>query len=480
MPFYKSLYLPFTLLLLLGLGSCQVLKPAEMPAASPVPASFTGGTDTASISRLPWKEFFGDPYLVNLIDASLQSNPDLLVATQRIEQAQASVWLSRGALLPAVSAVTSAGVRKFGDYTIDGVGNYDTNLSEHVGRDRRIPNPTPDFFVGLQSAWEVDLWGKLRTRRKAAYARFLATEKGRHLVTTSLIAEVASRYYELLALDNELETIRKNIGLQEKAVQMINVLKLGAQASELAVQQFRAQLLNTRHLEVQKQRQIMAIENQLNQLLGRFPQPIERGKPIREQDLPDELTAGIPADMLRRRPDIQQAELGLVAARADVQAARAAFFPSLTLSASTGFNAFNHTLLFRPESMAYNLLSGLAAPLWNQRQLRANLRGTTAGSVEAFHTYQKAVLAGYQEVVTSLRNIENLEKETSLKEEEVQALTQAVAASDKLFLAGFASYLEVITAQKSVLQAELQLTEARKDQFLSVVELYRALGGGWE
>ncbi|WP_285547246.1 TolC family protein, partial [Dyadobacter frigoris] len=163
-----------------------------------------------------------------------------------IEMAKTNILLAKGALLPAVNAEISGGGRKFGDYTMDGVGNYDTNFSENINSDRRLPAPfMPDYFVGFRSTWEVDIWGKLRTQRKAAYTRFLATQKGRNLVVTSLIAQVSRLYYELLAMDSELTIIQKNITLQQSAVENIKIQKEGGRANELGVRQFTAQLLNT-------------------------------------------------------------------------------------------------------------------------------------------------------------------------------------------------------------------------------------------
>ena len=462
------------------LTGCNLLKPVDHPAAVQAPPSYLVSTDSASVGTIRWRDFFSDPLLVNLLDTALQQNLDLRIALQRIEAARTEVWLRRAALFPAVEAEVSGGVRRYGDYTMDGVGNYDTNFSDRIDEDRRIPNPVPDYFVGLRSAWEVDLWGKLRNQREAAYARFLATEKGRQLVLTQLIAEVATRYYELLALDNELDILQKNIQLQQSAVETITIQKQGGRATELAVRQFRAQLLNTQGLEAQKTQEIIEIENQLNLLLGRFSQPIRRGAPIRQQVLPADVKAGIPSVSLRRRPDVQQAELELLATRSDLQAARVAFLPSLTITAHSGFNAFKSALLLSPGSAAYGVLAGLSAPLINRRALKAGQRRAETTSQEALYNYNKTLLTGYQEVVTNLRKLENLGRADTLKEQEVEELQQAVAASNDLFIAGYATYLEVITAQKTVLEAELDLTRIQKEQFSALIALYRSLGGGWE
>ncbi len=450
------------------ISSCKVAQTPDLPPTTPLPSTFTEVTDSSSIGDIEWKNFFKDTFLVRLIDTALNHNPDLLIAIQRIEMARSNVLIRKGALLPSVNGLATADV-----------GRMNANLIRN-GADQSTPNLNQEYFVGLQSTWEIDLWGKLRNRKKAAYTRLLASEKGQHLVTTTLVADLSRLYYELLGLDSELEIIRSNVELQEIALEMIEIQKAGGRATELAVQQFSAQLLSTKALEAEKKQQIVEVENQINFLLGRFPQPIERGSSIREQNLPPELEVGIPADMLRRRPDIQQAELALLASGADVEAARAAFFPSLTLSPYLGFNAIRASTLVKPEALALGALAGLSAPLFNMNRIKANYNRSIAMQMESYHTYQRTILNGYQEVISSLKRIENYSDVYDYKEEEVEVLIKAVNTSNDLFMAGYASYLEVITAQKSVLEAELGSISARKEIFLSIVDLYKALGGGWK
>ena len=473
-------YHPLLLVFLLILCGCKVAQ-VNLPQAQPIPQTFTGSADTVSIGTLPLKEFFNDPHLISLIDTALQKNFDLRVAVQRIEMARANLRLGKGALLPSVNAVASAGADKYGEYTLNGVGNYDTNLSENIGPDRRIPtDPTPDYFLGLRSSWEVDIWGKLRNGKKAAFARLLASEKGQQLITTSLVAEVASLYYELLALDYQLDIVRKNIIFQQTVVELITIQKEGGRTTELAVQQSTAQLLNTRALEVKIQQEIIALENTLNFLLGRFPQPIQRENTLLSQAIPSVVSAGVPSAMLRHRPDIQQAELELEAAKADLQAARAAFFPSLTITSYAGFNAFKSGLLFDPGSLALGVLGGLSAPIFSHNRIQSQYKRSSAENIAAVYAYQKAIVNGFREVATGLKSIENLNLMYNLKNQEVTVLRNAVTTANDLFVAGYASYLEVITAQRNVLEAELGLANTRKEQFLSIIDLYRALGGGWQ
>lgn len=464
----------------LSVTSCKLTQPVEQHEKIKTPGTFAGQSDSTGIGSIQWKTFFNDRHLAALIDTALQNNLDLKMAVQRIEAARAGITAAQGNLLPVVTGDVSGGGRKFGDYTMDGVGNYDTNFSNNLDDDRRLPAPfMPDYFVGLRSSWEVDIWGKLKNQKKAAYQRLLASEKGRHAVITGLIAEIARAYYELLALDAELDIIRKNIALQESAVETVKIQKEAGRANELAVRQLTAQLLNTRSLEFEVKQQIVEIENNVNLLAGRFPQPITRNTAL-NQTMPPSVSAGVPAQMLRRRPDVQQAQLDLLANYSEQQAAQLAFLPSLNITAFLGFNAFSSNLLFSSGSLAYSALGGLTAPLINRKALKANQKRAEAASLEALYAYNKTVLNGFREVSTSLKKLENTRQIGDLKRQEVEVLQQAVATSKDLFLTGYASYLEVITAQRSVLQEELNLTNVQKEQFLALVELYRALGGGWE
>lgn len=477
---YKRLSPLLLAALLISVSGCKLTQPVEQHTRINTPETFAGKVDSMGIGAIQWKTFFTDRHLVALIDTALQNNLDLKMAVQRIEIARAVITAAHGALLPTISGDVSGGGRKFGDYTMDGVGNYDTNFSGNIDNDRRLPAPfMPDYFLGLRSTWEVDIWGKLKSQKKAAYNRFLASEKGRQAIVTGLIAEIARDYYELMALDTELDIIRKNIALQESAVETIKIQKEAGRANELGVRQLTAQLLNTRALEYEVAQKIIETENSVNLLTGRFSQRVTRGTTL-EQTMPTSISAGVPAHMLRRRPDIQQAQLDLLANYSDQQAAQLAFLPSLNITAFLGFNAFKSNLLFSSGSLAYSALGGLTAPLVNRKALKANQKRTEAASLEALYAYNKSVLNGFREVNTSLKKLENTKQISDLKKQEVEVLQQAVATSKDLFLTGYASYLEVITAQRSVLQEELNLTNVQKEQFLALIDLYRALGGGWE
>lgn len=462
------------------LCSCATHKP-EYPDLRQVPQSYTGNTDTTStIARVPIRSFFQDSLLLHLLDEAVRENLDLKKAYQRIEMSRAQLRAAKGAFFPSLNGVATAGQRRFGDYTMDGIGNYDTNFSDNISEDQRIPERLPDYFLGLQSSWEIDIWGKLKNAKRAAAARLLASEQGRRWIMTLVVSDVASLYYDLLSLDNEMAIVNKNIVLQERAVEVVQVQKLAGRANELGVRQLMAQLRNTQTLRAQLQQEIVETENELNLMLGRYPRTIERGSPIMEQPLPGSLHAGVPAQMLARRPDVQAAAYSLLAAKADANAAHAAFFPALTLSASVGLQSFDASRLFNAGSLAYSVLGGLTAPILNRNQIKSQFRVASAAGMEAFYEYQQASLDAYRDVMNNLSRLHNYDSMSRYKAQELNDLNLAVNASNDLFATGFATYLEVITAQRGVLEAELALAHIRRDQFKAVIGLYRAVGGGWE
>jgi NodT family efflux transporter outer membrane factor (OMF) lipoprotein len=392
----------------------------------------------------------------------------------------AVLMAAKHAWLPAASINASAGVDKYGKYTLNGVGNFDTNLSPNISKDQRIPDPTPDLFLGLRSSWEIDMWGKLKDRKRSALMHFLASAEGERLVTTLLVAEVASHYYELIALDSVLAILQKNIDLQESALSTVSIQMEAGRATLLAKQQFQAQLLDTRSRQYTTRQRLLEVESQLNYLLGRFPQPVPRAKQLVVDTLAAAWKPGVPSRLLVNRPDIRQAELELGAAKADISAARKAFLPSLNITPYAGYNAFKAGLLLDPGSFAYGVLGNLTAPLFNQKQLSAQYQMTHAGAKIAWNNYQQQILQAYQEVAVALGNINNQQEVYKLKSEEVGVLQNAVSTANDLFLGGYASYLEIITAQKSVLEAELSLIQARREMLAGTVQLYQALGGGWK
>jgi outer membrane protein TolC len=282
-------------------------------------------------------------------------------------------------------------------------------------------------------------------------------------------------------LDNELDIIRQTLQKQQEALEVIKVQKEAGRANELAVQQFNAQLLNTKVLETQALQQITETENRINFLLGRYPQPVARNKEMLFQAVPEQIAAGLPSQLLANRPDVREAEYQIEASKFDVKAARAAFFPNFTITAALGFQAFNPEFLFQsPASLAYSLMGTLVAPLINRNALKAQFNTAKANQLTAMYNYQNTILKAYVEVANTLSNIRNLQKVHSLKEQQSRVLENSVEASGELYKTARATYLEVLIAQQSALLANLELIEAIKRQRLSTVTIYKALGGGWK
>lgn len=465
-----------------ALGSVTVallgcaLEPSRAPE-QPLPPSFeVAGTLGTSTGQLPWRSYFRDPRLVALIDEGLQNNLDLAIAMQRIEQTRAAATMATGALLPRVDAVLGAGVRKFGLYTMDGAGNATTDITPG----RTVPTNLPDFSLGVQASWEADVWGQLRNRKKAAKARLLASIEGAHVVQTLLIADIATAWYELQALDHVREVIERSIATQERALEVVRLQVAAGRTTQLAVQQFEAQLFETRALLVELSQQEQELEIALNVLLGRFPQSIERSAPLSFDPLP-EVAQGLPSELLQLRPDVRQAELEVEAAKLELRAARAEFFPSVNLSASLGLQAFNPAYLFRlPESLAYSVAGGLVAPLVNRKAIRAQFEWADAAQLEALYNYQKVVLSAFADASATLAGLAASDEIVVLKQEQQAAVEGSVATAELLFRTGKASYLEVLLAQQAALDVDLDLIDAWRKQRLTSVLVYKALGGGWQ
>ena len=442
-----------------------------------MPQSFTELKDSTNSADIKWKDFFGDKDLIILIDTALKNNLDVLMTLQKIEIARNDLRLTKGAMLPTVNSNFAYLQRKFGYYTMDDAGNRTTEITPG----QIIPTNLPDYFIGLQTNWEIDIWGKLRNKKKASFSRYLSSVEGTNLVLTNLVSEIAIAYYELVALDNELDIIRETIKLQQDALEIIKIQKDAGVANELAVKQFEAEVLSSQGLEFETLQQIAENENKLNFLLGRFPQPIVREKANFTNQIPTQIKAGIPSQLLKNRPDIKQAEFELLATKFDVRAAKAAFYPSFNITGSLGFQAFNTAFLFTsPQSLAYNLLGSLTTPLLNRSAIKNQFKNAKANQIEAMYSYQKTILNGYVEVSNEISNIKNLEQIHDRKTKEVEALTQSIDLSNDLFKSGRATYFEVLMIQNRSLRSKLELINTKKRQYNATVNIYKALGGGWK
>lgn len=474
--FKRRIHLCIALSSSLAVGSCTAPVVVQRTENRSVPQAYAGSGDTTNIAAVQWRQFFTDPYLVNLIDTALVRNQELMMTLQEIEIARNEVRIRKGALLPTVGARAGTGIEKVGRYTSQGAGDAATEITPG----QEIPDPLGDFMVGLYANWEVDIWKKLRTAKKAALTRYLATIEGKNFVRTSLVAEVASTYYELLALDNQLAIVKQNIALQQNALDIIKVQKEAARATELAVQKFNAEVLKSQSLEYDIQQQIQEAENRINLLLARFPQEIPRDKANFLTLLPPPVHSGIPSQLLSNRPDIRQAELQLAAAKLDVKVARAEFYPSLDISAGAGLQAFKPSYLTNfPESLIFSLAGELAGPLINRNAIKAEFYMANARQVSAMYNYEKTIVSAYLDVATHLSKISNLEKSYDLKSKQVEALSRSIDIAGDLFKSARADYFEVLMTQRDALEARLELVETKKEQLNAAVTVYKDLGGGW-
>lgn len=441
------------------------------------PASYNDSQDTTNTGKVQWKEFFTDPYLVALIDTALQNNQELNITRLEIEIARNEIRARKGEYLPFIGLRGGAALDKVGRYTSKGSSEATTDIKPG----KETPDPLPDYILGAFATWEVDIWHKLRNAKKAAVSRYLSSVEGRNFMVTNLIAEVANSYYELLALDNQLDIIKQNIEIQSNALEVVRMQKQAARVTELAVRRFEAQVLNTRSVQFNIQQQIIETENRINFLIGRYPQPIQRNALNFNALVPATIYAGIPSQLLENRPDIKQAEFDLAAAKLDVKSAKANFYPSLGISAGIGFNAFNPSYLLRtPESLIYSLAGDLTAPLINRNAIKAMYYNASARQIQAIYNYERTLLNAYVEVANQVSKISNLEKSYDLKEKEVEALTTSITISTNLFGSARADYMEVLLTQRDAQESKFELIETKMQQMNAMVNIYRALGGGWK
>ncbi|HEY6163005.1 MAG TPA: efflux transporter outer membrane subunit [Bacteroidia bacterium] len=466
----------FVIASLVLFAGCKLFDPVKNNDAPKMPQSYSGSQDTTNSADIKWRDFFADKNLVSLIDTALKNNFDMLIALQDIQVARNELRMRSGMLFPTVEGHVEVGQEKVGHYTSQGAGD----ASAYITPGNIVPEHLNDFTFGLYATWEVDIWKKLRNAKKASYTRYLASMEGRNFVITNLVAEICNDYYELLSLDNQLDVIRETIKLQQNALEIVRIQKEASVVSELAVKKFEAEVLNSQSREYDVLQQIKETENRINFLLGRFPQPVIRDKSTFMTQTLQQVKGGVPSQLLANRPDIKQTELELFATKCDVKVAQAEFYPSFNITGSLGFDAFKTAyLLTTPESFMYSVVGGLVGPLINRNAIKAEFNKAKAYQLEALYNYQKTILNAYMEVSNELSNIDNLGKLVDLKNKEVETLVKSIDISNDLFKSARADYFEVLMTQRDALESKLELLEWRKQQYQAMVNLYRALGGGW-
>jgi HAE1 family hydrophobic/amphiphilic exporter-1 len=474
-----------SVILLFLVASCSVPKTAAQKEISPELGSQTGQVlkDTISIATLPWKEVFTDSQLISLIDSAMLYNMDVRKAIHRIEMAQANFRFRKSALYPSLDAAVEGGLRKYGHYTESGIGNYDSNFSENLTDDEKLPEPfVPDYFVGVRSSWELDLWGKLRNRREAAFLQLMSESELKRLIETELISSIASAYYELISLDEKVKVYGENIKLHERALEIIEAQKEAGRADELAVQQFKSLLSESKANRAHAEQEILAYEHQINTLLGRVYQPIARSSNvIGSEMLFQDLSVGNLDDLLNNRLDIRKAGMDMKADYHELESSRLAFLPTVAISPHLGLQSFSLVKLFSlDKSVTYGLFGGITMPIFRQRELKSEYERMKASYGISFLEYEKTVLNAVNEVSLALTTQDAIENRSVHVKDQVVALESSIGAAEELFIAGRVTYLDIITAQKGLIEAQVTDVEINKEKMLNQVVLYKALGGGWQ
>jgi multidrug efflux system outer membrane protein len=461
--------IPACLMTILGLlAACTVGPDYRRPDVT-LPAAYRGPdvgapAAAASFGDLAWWQLFQDPDLQALIRTALAANYDLRIAVTRILQAQSQVTIARAPQFPTVNAQADAPYTGY-------VGN---------SRPEQIPAQTFTPEGGITLGWELDLWGKFRRATEGARAELLASEDFREGVVITLIAQVAQAYFDLRTLDLDLEISRRTVTSRQQSVDLVSARLEGGVAGILDLQQAETLLYGATKAIPDIERQIEQTENFISILLGKDPGPIKRGRPLTQQLAPPAVPAGLPSDLLTRRPDIRQAEQQLVAANAQIGVAKAQLFPQVTIS---GFAGVGGTVIsgqtFGPLGI-FSALPVVTLPIFNAGALSAGVDLADAQTQQAVLQYQQTILQALREVSDGLVEIRKRQEFRVQQELLTKTLADASQVAQLRYEGGVSSYLEVLDTERQYFQAELDLTLAQRDELKAIVTLYRALGGGWQ
>ena len=463
---------PFYIILLFLLSACVVGKNYERPPVE-LPQQFSNNTASSdsSIAGMQWRRFFKDTILLNLIDSALKGNYDLQLAMKRIDEAEAYVKQARANYLPTVTAEATASSSIPSKNSLNG-----KSLESFIGQKH-----IEDYTISIAASWEADVWGKIKRQKEVAIANILQSYEGARTVQTTLVANLANGYFNLLALDKQLSITRRNLLLSDTLVRMMILLKGAGQVTQLAVEQTDVQRQAAALLVPEFEQQIVIQENEIRILCGQLPAPIVRADSLSNPLMQDSLSTGLPVALLSHRPDVRAAEMALVAANAAVGVAQSYFYPSFNLSATGGLNAFKASQWFSmPASLFGTGVAAIAQPILQHRQLKTNLEIAKTQREEAVITFRQSILNAAGEVENALVQIDKLKSEQQIQAQQVDTLHKAIFNAQLLFKSGLADYLEVITAQSNLLNAELNLATLQRRNLVAKVELYRALGGGWQ
>ena len=419
--------------------------------------------DTLNIAEVSWRNMFTDATLQSYIEEGLENNIDIRVALQNILASEAYFKQGKAGYLP----------------TLSGGATYTHQELSENSQFGSLFSALDQYQVSADLSWEADIWGRIRSQKRAFQASYLQSIAAHQAVKTQLISRIASSYYELLSLDEQIRITKETISTRENSLETTQALKDAGNVTEVGVKQTEAQLYNAQAILIDLQNQSRLLENTFSILLGRTPSNIERTS-LDEQEITTELKIGVPAQLLRNRPDVISAEYNLVNAFELTNAARSSFYPALTLTASGGLQSLDFNTLFDPESFFATLVGGITQPIFNQRRNRTQYEVSQAQQEQARLDFRQAILTASKEVSDALYSYDTATQKIEIKQKEFNAYDLATDYSEQLLDNGLANYLEVLNARENALYARLDLINARYNQLRSVVDLYEALGGGWK
>ncbi|MCM4160172.1 efflux transporter outer membrane subunit [Antarcticibacterium flavum] len=448
------------------LQSCFVAKDYNRPTVEVRESYRTDQlpADSLSMALVSWKELFQDPVLQAYIEEGLENNIDIRVALQQIKAAEAYVKQGRAGYFPTFNL---------------GAGVNHQILSRNSQFGRLFDGSITQYEATGNLSWEADIWGRIRSTDRAFQASYLQSVAAHQAVKTELIAAIASTYYQILALDEQIKITRETVGNRENSLEITRALKEAGNVTEVGVKQTEAQLYTAQAVVVQLENQLRLLENTLSILLGDAPRSIERSN-LDQQEINTPLHTGVPGELLGNRPDVIAAEYNLRNAFELTNVARSNFYPSLSLTAAGGFQSLDLAELFNVNSLFANLAASIAQPVFNRRQIRTEFEASQARQEIALLEFQRSLLIASREVSDALYNFQAATETIEIKNNEFDAYDQAMSFSEELLNYGYANYLEVLTARENALNSQLELVNARFNRLNAVVELYQALGGGWQ
>jgi multidrug efflux system outer membrane protein len=427
-----------------------------------------GAAQAESLADVPWMTVFSDPVLQDLIHQAIASNLDLRIAMARVDEARAQAGIARSFRFPTIDIAAG--------YVASQGSRNSEPAQANEGETRHFQN----WNVGAQLSWELDVFGRIRRQSEAATAVFLSTEQGRRAALVSLVGDVSSTYFRLRELDLQLEIARQTLTINDRTIAYFQDRLQGGVSNRLELDQVRANRALTAATIPQIERDIALTENALSILLGRPPGAIARGRTLGDQQVPPSVPAGVPAALLERRPDVVEAEQLLVAANANIGAAKALFYPNISLTGLLGGLSGDFTTLLSGTSIVWTTGVSALQPLYNAGRNRRNYEAVQAQYQQALGSYQKAALTAYREVADALIAIQKLKEIRVQQEEGIAALQDAADLSRDRYQSGLASYIEILIADQNLFQQQLLLAQTRGAELVAVTDLYRSLGGGWQ